>query len=136
MSNILYIVWSEKDNTGVSILDEQHRAIVATINSLFFFIQEGWGIQALSPTLTIIKSYSNFHCKSEEGVLAKVNYPNIEQHAQLQKIFIQEIDHVAHRAIESRDPDILLKFVKNWWLKHLQNDHLLYAKYLNKFAKI
>ena len=57
MINPLYIVWKDEFNLDIPILDEQHHAIVATINSLYFFIQEGWGLAALTPTLKIIKTY-------------------------------------------------------------------------------
>ena len=40
MGNLLYIVWNEKNNIGVPIIDEQHRGIVIAINSLYYFINE------------------------------------------------------------------------------------------------
>lgn len=84
MMNVLYIVWKPHDDIGVPIIDEQNRAIVATINSLYYFIQEGWGLSALAPTLNIIKSYSSFHFKTEEGILAKAGYPELHKHIMAQ----------------------------------------------------
>lgn len=131
MANILYIVWKPEDDLGVLIIDEQHRAIVATINSLYYFIQEGWGLSALAPTLNIIKNYSNFHFKTEEGMLSKTKYAEIHSHVAAQKKFAKEVDEAAHEAIAYKDPSILLKFLKNWWITHLEQEHKEYASNLN-----
>jgi hemerythrin len=130
--NVLYIVWKDECNLGIPIIDEQHRAIVATINSLFYFIQEGWGIEVLTPTLTIIKHYSAFHFKTEAGVLAKIEYPELQEHVESQKKFAMEIDVAAQEAIEYKDPALLLKFIKDWWLNHLHNEHQQYAPCLDR----
>jgi hemerythrin len=99
MVRALYIVWRDESNVEIPIIDEQHRGLVAAINSLYFFIQEGWGVEALKPTLSIIKSYSGFHSKTEEGILAKVEYPELQEHVESQKKFEREVDVVAQEAI-------------------------------------
>ncbi len=135
MMNVLYIVWKPNDDIGVPIIDEQHHAIVATINSLYYFIQEGWGLSALAPTLNIIKSYSSFHFKTEEGILAKAGYPELHKHIMAQKQFIKDVDAAAQEAIDYKDPFILLKFLKNWWVSHLKKEHLEYAVNLDKLKE-
>jgi len=57
-NNSLYIVRNEKNDTGIHIIDERHRAIVSLINSLFFFTQENFAEVALTPTLTVLSQYS------------------------------------------------------------------------------
>lgn len=64
MKEPLYIVWNQKQSINVPILDEQHHAIVAAINSLYFFINQGWGLSALTPTLKIIKTKYWFSFKN------------------------------------------------------------------------
>ena len=39
----LYIIWEEGYNLGIPIIDEQHRAIVATINTYHYFVTGGKG---------------------------------------------------------------------------------------------
>ena len=128
----LYIVWNEEHNLGVSIIDEQHHAIVATINSLYYFIQEGWGLAALNPTLKIIKTYTAFHAKTEEGMLQKLKYPSLIKHINCQKQFEKLVDEASYEAQLNRDPHILLKFLRNWWVSHLTQEHQEYADYFEK----
>lgn len=125
----LYIVWKDEFNVNVPIIDEQHRAVVATINSLYYFIQEGWGLNALEPTLRIIKMYSSFHAKTEEGMLAHAQCESIDDHIATQAQFEHNVLEAKEEAMELKDPQILLTFLRKWWLKHLNEEHKQYAQY-------
>ena len=57
MNQDLYIIWNDKNNTGVPIIDEQHKCIVGIINSLHYFIREGLGKEAVRHTLNILEQY-------------------------------------------------------------------------------
>ena len=37
MNNNVFIVWKNSNDCGINIIDEQHRGIVSTINTLFYF---------------------------------------------------------------------------------------------------
>lgn len=124
----LYIVWNETYAVHNPIIDEQHRAIVASINSLYFFIQEGWGLSALEPTLKIVKNYASFHAKTEEGLLMNTRC-DIKEHISEHKIFEHEVDDAAKEAISMKDPQILLTFLRKWWLKHVQTHNKEYSQY-------
>ena len=128
----LYIVWNDDSNLDIPIIDEQHHAIVATINSLYFFIQEGWGLSALKPTLNIIKMYSAFHAKTEEGILMNLQYPDLHHHIECQKQFEKHVDEATSEAMLNQDPNILLKFLRAWWIGHLKSEHVEYAEIFKK----
>ncbi len=124
----LYIVWNESYMLHNPIIDEQHRALVASINSLYFFIQEGWGLAALEPTLKIVKNYASFHAKTEQGLLSQSNCNCINDHKQKEKVFESQLDQEMKEALAMKDPQILLTFLRKWWLQHLE-DHKSYAEY-------
>jgi hemerythrin len=131
----LYIVWKDGFNLNIPIIDEQHHAIVATINSLYFFIQEGWGLSALKPTLNIIKMYSAFHAKTEEGLLMNLQYPELHHHITCQKKFERNVDEATNEALLNRDASILLKFLRDWWVGHLTVEHLEYKEVFKKLEE-
>lgn len=39
MKGALCIVWSDTNNLGIPIIDEQHRGIISASNSLYFSMQ-------------------------------------------------------------------------------------------------
>ena len=74
----LYIVWNDKYHVGVPIIDEQHRGIVSAINTLFEFIRQGHGQEALKPTFLVLEQYTRLHFITEQRLLQEIEYPNLE----------------------------------------------------------
>lgn len=129
----LYIVWNEKQTINVTILDEQHHTIVAAINSLYFFINQGWGLSGLAPTLQVIKLNVGFHLKTEEGILEKLgaDYKIMLKHSQIQNAFNLNADRAMKKALSEQDPMILLKFLRDWWENHHTQVHAEYQQCLS-----
>ncbi len=138
MKEPLYIVWNQKQAINVPILDEQHHAIVTAINSLYFFIAQGWGLSALSPTLKIVKATIGFHLKTEEGILEKLgaHYEILHAHSKIFNSFSFNADASLKEAISEQDPMILLKFLRDWWLQHHDKDHAQYRRALASIVVI
>ncbi|MBI2800103.1 MAG: chemotaxis protein [Gammaproteobacteria bacterium] len=130
----LYIVWNDRMLIDISILDEQHRGMLATINTLYYFICQGWGLQALKPTLDIIQRYGGFHAKTEEGLLTRAEYPEIQRHVLTYKRFLTDTNAAVHDAINEREPEILLRVLKQWWTNHLEIEHRQFADYFRRLA--
>jgi len=132
---MLYITWGEKNNMGIQIIDEQHRGIVSTINSLYYFIRKGRGMEVLKPTLNILEQYSIVHFKTEEELIAKSGYPALEKHISLHQNLIKEMKSLSEESILSRDSEMVLRFLKEWWLSHINKEDQKYAPYVLKILK-
>jgi hemerythrin len=128
MKHALYIVWNENNHLGIPIIDEQHRGIVSTINSLHYFIQEGKGLEALKSTLTILKEYTNIHFKTEEALMKNSAYPGFKSHVMLHKGLME----ITQEAISYKEPELALKFLKEWWIGHINKEDKKYAPYVKK----
>jgi len=126
----LYVIWNDGLDTGKTIIDEQHRGIIATLNSLHYFIQNGHGLEALKPTVRIMSQYIGFHLKTEEMILEQNQFPNIDKNKVMQKHVISEFNKIAVEAAMCKDPELLLRFIRNWWLDHIKKEHVGYKKYL------
>ncbi len=130
METTLYIVWQHENETGSAILDDQHRGIIATINSLHYFIQLGYGLEALQPTLKIMEEYIGFHLKTEEMVLEERKYPDLDESVSYHQKTLKQLKKVSTEAMQYRDPNMLLRFLREWWLVHLHEQHGRYCEYL------
>jgi hemerythrin-like metal-binding protein len=130
-------VWNKKQSISIPILDEQHHSIVAAINSLYFFINQGWGLSGLTPTLQVIKTNVGFHLKTEEGILEKLgaNYKIMVKHSEIQNDFNLRADSAKEQAINEQDPMILLKFLRDWWEQHHIKTHAEYQRYLSAIVE-
>lgn len=136
MNSALYIAWNEKNETGIPIIDEQHRAIVSLINSLCFFKQENLAKVALTPTLTVLSQYSRIHFSTEESLLKKANYVDFDDHQLLHQNLLKETEIVRLRSEDENNPDILLEFLKNWWLNHINMEDRKYMEAVKRLFRL
>lgn len=128
MKTPLYINWNIKQSVKVPIIDEQHHTIVSNINALYFSIHQGWAMKELTPTLKLIQGNVCYHLETEEHILEKLgaNYKIMVKHSELSNNFIVDSDKALKEALNEQDPMILLKFLRDWWLKHHLEDHETY----------
>jgi hemerythrin len=116
----LYIVWQDKFVQDEPIIDEQHRGAIAIINSLHYFIQQGYGLKDLMPTVNVLKSYLNFHFKTEQGILHAMESPLLQQYRDEANKIIDEFDIQCRLGLREDDAQVLLVFLKDWWKTHLK----------------
>ncbi|MCK5148330.1 hemerythrin family protein [bacterium] len=135
MHKMLYIIWSDKNKLDIPIIDEQHRGIISTINSLHYFIQIGHGAEILTPTLTMLAQYTKIHFKTEEALLAKAKYPAIEEHCALHKTLIEKIEKLSIEVSRDRDAGRVLIFLREWWLNHINKEDSKYVLFIRKYER-
>jgi len=132
MKNILYIVWSDTNNIGIPIIDEQHRGIISTINSLHYFIQTGHGDEIIKPTMIMLEQYVDIHFRTEEALMTEASYPDLEEHIVLHKELVEKTKKLSIDANRIKDSGMVLKFLKEWWLGHINKEDRRYTPFLRK----
>ena len=115
------IVFSEKYKTGVSIIDDQHRGLMGTINTLFYHMRQQDGKTVALPVLTAFKHYAGIHYNTEKAVLEfyEPDYGALYDmhHEELCKRLLK----VESLFRFDLDPNKLLEYLKCWWLLHMEN---------------
>jgi len=131
MENPLFVKWNERNNTGIALIDEQHRGIVSIINTFYYLMIHGKSNQMLYACISdTLKNYSRIHFITEEAFLEESGYKDIEAHKKLHRHLSLEIEHVEYQGIRSNDPRPLLDFLKKWWIEHINEEDQVYAKHL------
>lgn len=130
MRKPLYLGWQDEfsQDDGL-IIDEQHRGILASINSLHYFLQQGHGLEALVPTIKIVLQYIQFHAKTEEGILRESGYPEIEDYIAQAEQAVEDYKRACKEALANKDPQYLLIYLRDWWRAHLEQ-HKIMGHYL------
>ena len=126
----LYIVWNDSSNTGIPIIDEQHRGIISTINSLHYSIRTGEGDKVIKPTLITLEQYIIIHFRTEESLMEHAQYPGFDTHLELHRDLARKTDAIYRNAQIDGDPDIVLKFMKDWWLHHINIEDKKYVPHV------
>jgi hemerythrin-like metal-binding protein len=135
MENLLYIIWSDRYSTGISIIDEQHRGIVSAINSLHYFIGKGSGDEVLHPILKFLEQYIIIHFKTEEGLMSEAGYPDLRQHILMHEELSKKTEKFSRELTQNNDTDAVLRFLREWWLTHINQEDRKYAPYILKLVR-
>lgn len=131
----LYIVWGDANELGIPIIDEQHRGIISTINSLHYFVQAGHGQEVLKPTMIMLEQYTRVHFNTDVALLAEADYPAMEEHIGLHNRLVEKTRTLAIDVNKSEDSEIVLTFLKEWRLDHIGSEDRKFAPFLRKLVE-
>ncbi len=132
MDSPLYIKWTDAFSVGIPIIDEQHRSIVATINSLYYFLQSGQEGQILDAIIDVLVQYTIIHFRTEETLLDAAGYPEVEEHHELHRALADRTRIIALESHIRRDGEEVLAFLRSWWLGHINREDRKYAPFVTR----
>ena len=116
-------VWSGKYRVGIAKVDQQHKKLVTLINALARQHTEQADPAALVKVLDELASYTNYHFKTEEGLMREYGVDAEFQigHQQAHASFIQEVELAT--ALAQRSAQTIstrtLTFLSRWLIQHI-----------------
>ncbi|MDR2351665.1 MAG: bacteriohemerythrin [Deltaproteobacteria bacterium] len=132
----LLIIWRDVNKTDIPIIDEQHRGIVSVINSLHDSLGTKREIQILEPATEMLVAYSKIHFMTEYELLEESNYPDLVAHNKLHEKLIKDMTKHFYESRNEKDSSIMLDFLKEWWLNHINKEDMRYKVHLKKYLGI
>lgn len=130
----MYLTWTNSYEVGHPVIDKQHKDLFAQANILLDALKQGKGKEELGKIIAFAESYVLQHFRDEEQALAKVNYPQLQQHKQEHEAFKIELQKLkAKFEQEGPTPTIAIELnakVVSWLSKHVSGSDQAYAKYL------
>lgn len=127
------IEWNDNLKTGISKIDEQHKALFETAikldkskedESLFYSV------------LSDLKEYIYLHFSTEEEYMRYTDYPDYESHKACHDDFAKNLSEILK--INSLNGSIMdsrfeiIEFVENWMTNHYSNEDVKMAEHLKK----
>jgi hemerythrin len=132
MKNLL-IVWSDINTTGHPIIDEQHRGIVSIINSLYYAINSPRAKDFLEPASKMLMAYTIIHFDTEIDILESSGYPDLEEHRQQHEKLVTDTQRYSLSSLKNDDSRIMISFLKDWWMTHINKEDMRYKEHLANF---
>lgn len=82
------IVWNNRYNIGVDIIDKQHKKLFSILNKLFNFGQLAEKSQwVCQEAIKYFKDHTLEHFQDEEDYMASIHYPGLEMHKRVHSNF-------------------------------------------------
>lgn len=126
------VVWKNEYETGIAEIDNQHKRLVEIINSIIEKLHSMKANSILLDILIELIEYSDYHFRSEEKLLIKINYPDYNSHRNEHIIFMEKLTKFGEDYSSGKANVIInvLKFLQSWLNNHILEVDLKYAEYI------
>jgi diguanylate cyclase (GGDEF)-like protein/hemerythrin-like metal-binding protein/PAS domain S-box-containing protein len=115
-----WVVFDATHMTGVKIIDDQHRQIVQMVNDLNRSLEDGRDDEDLINRFSDLLAFTEIHFATEEMLMARYDYPQLEEHKKQHVNLVQELQELAAQFKQGAELR-LLQSIKDWLLGHIQH---------------
>lgn len=126
--------WTSNLETGVPLLDEQHRAIFRWLDDLEEATADQRTLLAVY-TITRLKHYVRDHFAAEESYMKAAGYPKLAEHMAEHVAFRTRLGQLQIESISKDVASATVSFIRDWLIKHISSTDQEYAPYVVKVAE-
>jgi len=118
-----FFVWEKRYETGVELIDSQHKKLVSIINDLYSGLHSRYKdkSEAFAKAAKDAVDYVRTHFQDEEQWMTETAYPGIELQKEQHRKFIAALLKGTKEFEEGRIYSAFefLKFLKEWLISHI-----------------
>jgi hemerythrin len=123
--------WSTQYETGIFIVDTQHKKLVDAINNLHDAMKDGKGKEKAEATLDFLVDYTIQHFTAEEGLMKQKNYPDFVSHKAIHDRLVSEVKEMRTKYLEGKILTMQLSsFLSDWLKNHILGTDKKYVPFL------
>ena len=135
-----FLIWDRSFSVNVKRCDEDHRKLLAMVNALSQAMRAGKGSSVITDVVADLNAYFKSHFATEEGLLERTNYPELETHRAKHQAFIarvhefeQSLEHDGDKSATVLDfmQRPVLDFMQTRLVKHIRQSDRSYTAHLN-----
>ncbi|MEG2171648.1 MAG: bacteriohemerythrin [Desulfovibrionaceae bacterium] len=128
------VQWTKKLETGIQMIDDQHRSLCELINGLHKAMVHRDSNAAISKLIRSLKEYTVLHFSTEEQYFEHSAYPDVAKHKSIHRKFeqkVQDFENDFNKGTATVSMEIL-NFLKDWLIHHIAGTDPGYVKYVKK----
>ncbi len=127
-----FVDWNETYSVGVSELDDDHRSLIAHINSLHELLSRSGDDSERRELLAEIETYAVRHFEREESLLAGIDYPQLGDQEADHKRFLAQLQEIRQRFDGGDSAAVsygFLDFLRTWLVSHILDHDMAYRPF-------
>jgi hemerythrin len=122
------IVWDSALDTGIEVIDTQHKRIVTYVNQLEAAQVSGDRIQ-VAEIIEQLVDYTQSHFGFEEAMMEEAGYMFLKPHRKVHELFIKRVTDFTVRAAKGENiARELHSMLTKWLINHIANEDQDYRK--------
>jgi hemerythrin len=128
-----HLVWKDELNTGIEVVDNQHKRIVDMINQLnrvrhSHRQNKKLKMEAVGNVVGEMVDYTLSHFAFEEALMEDAGYQFARAHRRVHELFVKRVSEYQNRFQAGEDiADDLHGLLSRWLVNHIRNDDAAYA---------
>ena len=126
------IEWDERFSVDVPELDEFQKTLFDKFNALIDLRKKKLDAKAVTNMISEINDYSKMFFSTEEKMLRRQKYPDLESHSKAHRQFIKHsiaLRREMAEDISSQSIDAVLE-LRDWLVEHIETSDVLYVPFL------
>jgi hemerythrin-like metal-binding protein len=129
-----YLSWNDKLSVGIDAIDEDHKKLIALINTLQTAVMYPSGESYERQALKEVVDYTIYHFKREEEMMEKYGYPDFEAHKKTHQAMIEKVNDYMDLYEHNSAGAIcdLTRYLKTWLIKHIAGTDQQYSHFLKE----
>ena len=126
------ITWSDKLNTGVPSVDEQHKKLVSMVNRMNHALLTGKANETVGRVLDDLIDYTASHFQHEERLMTTHDFPGYNEHKRQHDELKQNVLDLQRRFNEgsARLNVEVMVFLRNWLKGHIMGSDAAIGAFL------
>ena len=122
------LTWTVDMNTGVDVIDKQHKKIVDYINQLGEASSGSGNRELVAGVIGNLVDYTVSHFAFEEALQKEAGYPFLKAHRKLHELFVRRVGEYQERFHHGEDiTRELHRLMFNWLYGHIKNEDMDYV---------
>ena len=122
-----HLVWTDALNTGIEVIDNQHKRIVEMINQLHD-ANQGHSREAVGEVIENLVDYTLSHFAFEESLMEDAGYEFLRAHKRVHELFIKRVSEFRMRFQAGEDVGADLNgLLSRWLFNHIKSDDSAYV---------
>lgn len=122
-----HLVWTKDLNTGIDVIDGQHRRFVDYINQLHDAHLKS-DRTAIGEVIESLVDYTISHFGFEEMLMEDAGYEFLRPHKKVHELFIKRVSEYQMRFKAGEDvSEELHNLLSRWLFNHIRNDDAAYV---------
>jgi hemerythrin-like metal-binding protein len=132
----MYFTWKKLYETGLEEIDNQHKKFLTIINDLHKELTENKDFKTVEAIINELKSYAEYHFKTEEKLFEQYNYKGEElsEHLKKHKDFENFIEKAISNISSSKSiiTTKLADYARKWLIEHICGTDVKFVKFINQ----